>query len=206
MRLPRRTKPATKHNDLFGPGKNHRLNACVGWNGGPADLARYAQGYFEAGKRLVESLRANPTYVDFLIYPLVNTYRQGIENMLKQVGLVLLRLCDEEGKIKLDHRLMNNWAIVRRCLEQQDVAAEELDRAEKTLKDLVEIDSTGQTFRYPTTKDGEMHLEETGLINVEVFAEGIGSLAQYLEYCHDWASEFLQQKYEMQREMAADCY
>jgi len=45
-----------QHNDLFRPGPNWKLNACVGWNGRPADFYRMAAGFFEAGKRLVDSL------------------------------------------------------------------------------------------------------------------------------------------------------
>ena len=47
-----------------------------------------------------------------------------------------------------------------------------------------------------------MHLEETSIINVYVFAEGIGSLAQFLDFCCSWATDMLDEKYEFEREMA----
>ncbi len=86
-----------KENDLFSGGNDTDLNACVGWNGGPADFGRYAQGYFEAGERLVKSLRRDPYEVDGVIYPLVMVYRHGVEAMLKQLAVMSSVLAEGEA-------------------------------------------------------------------------------------------------------------
>jgi hypothetical protein len=171
-----------KHNSLFRPGPNFHLNACVGRNGGPADFHRYAFGYFEAGERLVKSLQEDHASVDLLIYPLVHLYRHGIEAVLKHLGRELPILCNEKATVKQTHKLLDNWASVRHHLQQLQAAdAKTLDSVEEKLKEIVEIDPNGETFRYPKAKDGKMHLQETSIINAEVFAEEMQGLVEFFE-------------------------
>ncbi len=193
------------HNSLFRPGPNMKLNACVGKNGGPAGFDRYAGGYFEAGKRLVKSLQEDPWDVDSLIYPLVMVYRHGIETALKHLGKMLPFVCDETAEIKLTHRLMDNWKLVRRCMEKLGEDPKGLSQIESKLKELLQIDPNGETFRYPEAKDGTPHLQDTSLINVEVFGEEMAFLAQFFEGSCYWADHLLEYKCEaVQDERAAE--
>jgi len=175
-----------KHNDLFRPGPNSRLNACVGRNGGPADFGRYASGYFEAGARLVASLKNDPWSVDSLIYPLVMVYRHGIETGLKHLGRTLPPLCGQKSKIKLTHNLMDNWRFIRGLLTELGEGSELLDRVQSTLIEFIEIDPRGESFRYPLDRDGNRLLQETSLINVEVFAAKMEFMAQFFEGAGYW--------------------
>ena len=194
----------TKQNDLFAPGSNIRLNACVGWNGGPADFSRYSSGYFLAGQRLVESVEADPMRcVDLLVYPIVMVYRHGVETALKYLRRRLAILFDELTEFRLDHDIMVNWKAVRACLSQLDGSAEpgELDQIEKTLSDLVDFDPNGTVFRYPEDKEGTMHLENTAIINVRVFADGMKPLADFLENCSGWVDFLIDQRQECLQEI-----
>jgi hypothetical protein len=198
-----------KHNNLFGPGPNIHLNACVGRNGGPADFYRYAFGYFDAGDRLVRSLQEDPALVDCVIYPLVHLYRHGIETVLKHLGRQLPFLCGDTAEIKLTHKLLDNWVLVRPYLQQLGADAETLDRVGEKLQEIVEIDPNGETFRYPEAIDGTLHLQDTSLINVEVFAEEMEWLASFFkDVCYhaedlfDAKCEAVQEQREMEREMA----
>lgn len=187
----------SRHNSLFSPGPDFHLNACVGRNGGPAGLTRYAKGYFEAGARLVKSLQEDPIEVDWLVYPLVMVYRHGIETALKHLGRVLPALFDETAEVKLTHKLMDNWNLVRRYLAQLEVEAKEIEQVEGKLTEFIQIDPNGETFRYPEARDGTRHLQDTSLINVEVFGEGMAYVATFLEGCCDWADHLYEQKCEM---------
>lgn len=200
-----------KHNDLFGPGPNHRLNACVGRNGGPAGFDRYARGYFEAGARLVKSLQEEPLGVDCVIYPLVMVYRHGVEVALKHLLRLLPFLCDDETEIEFTHKLTDNWCRVRGYLAKLEFDADDLSQVDRILKDLVEIDSNGETFRYPESKPigkGEdkkepvPYLQETSLINVEVFGDGMSHVANYFEFACDMVDDYVQSKCEMDQENA----
>ncbi len=200
-----------KHNSLFCPGPDIRLNACVGKNGGPAGFDRYASGYFEAGARLVASLKADPMSVDCLIYPLVMTYRHGIEIELKHLVRVLPSLCGKEAAPKQTHKLIDNWKTVRQLLIELEEGDEVLDRVESLLKDFVEIDPRGESFRYPESTRGSMLLQDTSIINVEVFEDGMASIAKYLEGACYWAehlgeqnAEGMQWMYELEQETASE--
>jgi hypothetical protein len=191
-----------KHNSLFSPGPNSRLNACVGRNGGPAGFDRYAYGYFEAGSRLVKSLQADPFHVDSVIYPLVMVYRHGVETALKHLARILPPLCDETENVKLTHKLMDNWNIVRRYLEQLEFEIEDLDRVGAILADLVEIDFNGEPFRYPESKDGKRYLQDTSHINVEILAEGMDYVGKYFEYACFGVDGLREALYEQRQENA----
>jgi hypothetical protein len=194
------------HNSLFRPGPNFLLNACVGRNGGWAGFDRLARGYFEAGARLVRSLQDDPRGVDLVIYPLVMNYRHGIESALKHMAKVLPALCDEppesKAKKKPNHKLMDDWNLVRHLLAKVEVNEEELEQVESTLKEMVEIDPNGTNFRYPKALDGTVSLEDTTLINVEVFGERMAHLAEFLENCWEWVDHLYAEKREYERYMA----
>ncbi|MFN0197132.1 MAG: hypothetical protein ACKVT0_10315 [Planctomycetaceae bacterium] len=193
-----------EHNSLFSPGPNGWLNACVGKNGGYAGFDRLAHGYFKAGEVLVDHLRKDRHGLDLLIYPLVQCYRQGIENMLKYLSLLLTRLQDSNDKLQYTHRLLDNWQTVRKHLTDLDVKKDELEKVELILSELAEIDATGETFRYPRSRDGKRHLEDTTHINVDVFADGMSALTTFFEGVYCWATEMLDQKLENEQYYSGD--
>jgi hypothetical protein len=191
---------ATKQNGLFRSGPNIRLNACVGRNGGPADFYRYAFGYFEAGERLAKSLQEDSALVDCVIYPLVQVYRHGIETVLKHLGKELAFLLDETEEIKLTHKLLDNWKVVRPYLRKLGVEAKMLNRVARKLKALVEFDPNGETFRYPEARDGTLHLQDTSLINVEVFGKEMNWLAGFFKDCCFATEDLFDKKVEAMQE------
>jgi hypothetical protein len=196
------------HNSLFRSGPNWKLNACVGRNGGQAGFARYARGYFEAGARLVRSLQDDPVGVDIVIYPLVMNYRHGIEAALKHLAKVLPILCDESPESKAthkpNHRLMDDWKLVRRLLARVEVEERELKEIESTLIELVEIDPNGTSFRFPKALDGTVSLQDITLINVEVFGQRMAHLAEFLENGCGWVDHLYAEKCEYEQYMAGD--
>jgi hypothetical protein len=196
-------KTKGKPNTLFGPGPSGWLNACVGRNGGFPGFHRIACGYFEAGEILVKRLQEDSRHLDCLIYPLAQTYRHGIETMLKELVPLLTRLCEESDKVRLTHKLIDNWNIARKHLIALEVEQSEFADVDWILADLVEIDATGETFRYPHARDGSPHLETTRLINMEVFADGMTLLKEFFDACHCWATEMLDRKLEIESNLTA---
>jgi hypothetical protein len=180
-----------RHNDLFRPGPNISLNACVGRNGGRATFERYSWGYFDAAARLTESIYADSFGVDGLIYPLVLLYRHGIETALKHLARRLSVLNARPSMMKKTHRLLDNWSLVRGDLAKLGAERQELDKAEKLLKQFVEFDANGEVFRYPEAQDESPHLDETSLINVQVFAEQMAWLASFLGGSCSWVEHHI---------------
>jgi hypothetical protein len=195
------SKKSQQREFLVWAGAKRALNACVGRNGGPADFWRYASGYFTAAELLLKCLRDDSTEVDILVYPLVMNYRHGVEDMLKQLAATVSVLCTGKQEVFFTHKLVDNWSIAKRYLPRIDVSGADLDKAESIIKDLVEIDPTGETFRYPRSRNGAMHLEDVSLINVERFGESMAELAEILDLFTGWARQNLEWKAEMESEM-----
>ncbi|WP_437287504.1 hypothetical protein [Sorangium sp. So ce406] len=188
-----------KHNDLFRPGEYAHLNACVGSNGGPYDLDDYAQGYFRAGHRLVQSIIADTLYIDLLVYPLVFTYRHALELGIKYLATRLPPLWDEEPSPKLTHKLLDNWRLVRPLLERDEAfsSSETVPTFEKILKDFVELDARGEAFRFPEDKDANHHLAETSHINVLVVGETMVLAHDLLSFWAEMTRQLWSTKCEM---------
>lgn len=185
-----------KHNSLFRPGPNAKLNACVGRNGGPANLSRYATGYFDAGARLIKSLQDDQHWVDCLVYPVVMVYRHAIEIALKHLAKKIPPLFRKESNLNLTHKLLDNWMIIRPLLRQLGLKNEELDPIEQKLYEFIQIDPYGETFRYPEARDGSLQLQETSLINLEVFGEEMKLLSDFFEGCMYWLEDVYERKAE----------
>ena len=188
------------HNDLFRPASPTDFNACVGSNGGPYDFQDYALGYFEAGSRIVNSLMSDHWMLDIVIYPLVFTYRHGIELSLKDLAVQLPLVWDEESAVRSTHVLSDNWEQVKTYLKrEQELDPEDtlIDQVDTILKDFLEIDQTGQVFRYPTDIYGLNHLDEKiSKINLIVFQQAMHTVSETFEFWMDSVRVLLQNKPE----------
>lgn len=182
------------HNDLFRPGSISDLNACVGNNGGPYDFQDYSIGYFDSGERLYKSIESNRYCLDVLVYPLVYLYRHAIELGLKHLVKILPQLFEETDSIQYTHNLKDNWEVVKnyllRVFENYGSYFEDGDSSikdtiafvEKVLDDIIEIDSNGQSFRFPILRNGDFSLKEISHINVKVFHDTMLEIKRCFEY------------------------
>jgi hypothetical protein len=189
-----------RQNDLFRPATPTDFNACVGSNGGPYNFQDYALGYFEAGSRILSSLMSDQWMLDIIIYPLVFTYRHGIELSLKDLAVQLPLVWDEESAVRSTHVLSDNWETVKTYLKrEQELDPEDtlIDQVDTILKDFLEIDQNGQVFRYPTDIYGLNHLEEeVSKINVIVFQQAMHTVSKTFEFWMDSVRVLLQNKRE----------
>lgn len=195
--------PRYRENDLFRRGPRIQLNACVGSNGGPYDLHAYSRGYFLAGQRLSASLDESTMSVDVLVYPLVFLYRHAIELGLKALAQNLPRIWDDDTKIHLTHKLQDNWSRVRPYLTREpefDPNEPVLGFVDRVLADLVEIDPTGEAFRFPSARSGNLFLQDMSVINVEVFGKAMTTVADAFDYWNGRAEELWDAKCEMELE------
>jgi hypothetical protein len=184
------------HNSLFRPGdiELSYLNACVGPNGGPYKLEDYAEGYFEAGRRLlgsfVKEMNGEAVVVnykiDLLIYPLVFLFRHGIELSIKSLCRKFAELWNENEKIALTHNLSDNWVRAQEYMNRDSSYNRELiDEVDTILKDFLAIDPDGQRFRFPEARDGQSHLQDISLVNLVVFDEAMAKVVSAFDFWLD---------------------
>ena len=156
---------------IFDNGPNYNLNACVGNNGGPYTFYQYSLGYFESANIIVEQLFTDNHHIDLKIYPIVFMYRQYIELMLKHLSLIATNLFEDCARYSKGHDLFKRWEDLLKVIEKEsDLELEEIDFSEisSLIREFNNLDPTGETFRYPTSKKGEYFLQEISVINIEV--------------------------------------
>ena len=69
---------------------------------------------------------------------------------------------------------------------------------EKVLTDLVALDPNGQAFRFPSARNGKLFLQDTSIINLEVFANAMSFVAVAFDYWQTLGREALQTQQEME--------
>lgn len=174
------------YNDTFNKGKHFALNACVGNNGSPEHYT-YAEGFIDASIQLCELIisRHPDAEVDTFIYPIAFNMRHGVELWLKFFIMQLKRIRKEESFKNENHSnthdLNTLWNVFKcNALKKDYRYKEPISTLEKYIKDIGEIDPTGQTFRYPYNTDSQKHLIKTPLINVLVLHERLIELKEKL--------------------------
>ena len=173
---------------LFRPGRDWRLNACLNW--APADLSIYAQGYRLAAELVVDSLSRNRMGRDVLVYPIVFLYRHYVELQLKEIAVIAARLAGRTTKVPAHHKLLDLWREVRKAVvEVGGFANEDLTRAEKYLKQLDTADPRSETFRYPYTVKGERIQMPVGILDLEAFRNAMTRLGNFLDSGVDYLAE-----------------
>jgi hypothetical protein len=155
------------------------LNACVGDNGGPYDLVDYGKGFFDGAQEIINAVKNGNVYVDLLVYPACFSFRHGIELYLKALVKCAAELNQSKREYQKNHSIDEYWSILveefglfsDKVLDKSDIAV-----AAKIIADFVQIDPTGQVFRYPEDIKGNRHLKGLRLINLEVLSIGMDAL------------------------------
>ncbi|ELZ5236962.1 transcriptional regulator [Vibrio parahaemolyticus] len=157
--------------------------------------------------------------VDYLVYPICFNMRHAVELQLKKVwkDLSILaeyrkaRLTDHRndkikaspslrGKIKpfpdLDeastHDLFIIWNLIEEYAPLIDARfVKFIDLLTPFINDLAEMDSTGQTFRYPASNESQVHLDDTPIINIEILKVRFTNLVEVLKFLEEVSQEML---------------
>ena len=173
----------------FGEGKNWKLNACVGNNGGPYNYFDYACGYFQAGDALAERLIQNSGFdmsmqIDATIYPLLYLYRQGLELILKHFVNI--------DNVNASHDLTKLWSscetqvkdLLQNSYNKSDYTSS-LKSIESFILKMQELDPSSMVSRFPEDKNKNNFLSDYSIINIEpiyVSARDFFGVMSYLVY------------------------
>lgn len=161
------------HNDTFQQGPTWS-NACVGNNGSP-QIHEYASGFAKSALLVMEAVirdRSMKLHIDEFIYPICFNMRHSVELWLKKSVEDLEELYKFGGVLKsLDstkiHDLNILWQHVRdNSIEFDDRFEPIVMKMDGYVKDIIQIDLTGQVFRYPYSHIDEKHLVDTSIISV----------------------------------------
>jgi len=176
-------------NETFKRGRPAWTNACVGENGDPGNR-EYAKGYSLAANMLLDKVLAHHSQanlVDLLVYPICFNMRHSIEIRLKETIRCLLKLSEYRSKIPyfdLDtsHDIGQIWGYIKTNSVNLDPRyLTFISKVDATISDIAEVDPTGQTFRYPVSRESQKHLVDISLINLIVLKDAFSGLENALD-------------------------
>ena len=162
-------------------------NACVGENGF-INYVTYAEGFSKAANLILDRVLSNyGNDIDSFIYPICFNMRHSIELRLKGAIEEIQKLANIKGvtlssfSLAGSHDIGNIWVYFKQNSEMLDVRFKAINNLlDKTILDIAEIDSTGQTFRYPVDVDNNTHLTEQCIISCKVLKEKFHNLEENL--------------------------
>ena len=171
---------------VLGTTRDWRTNASV--NGGGDTL--YIDGYKTAADTLVNHVARDRYASDTLVYPIVFSYRQYLELLLKALLAEARERSSIDEPIPAKHQLPVIWQPLRALLEQSwpDIDAE-LAAVDDVVGQLDRVDPASIAFRYPTTTRGERSLApKLILINLRDLASLVARAGRFLEGCYEQLS------------------
>lgn len=193
----------THKNSTFVGGDPTWANACVGENGLPG-YWDYAKGFSQAAKVVIDLVIANRGLkysVDELIYPVCFNMRHSVELRLKGAIEELIQIEEKrERKLVFDlagsHDIWNIWSYFsEKSLVADDRYEPMILRLNSKIADIADIDSTGQTFRYPLSKESKKHLVDVSIINFVVLKRRFYELEKVLDDLHR-LNKYLRDEYQ----------
>ena len=158
------------------------------------DLAVFAQGYHNAGRKLADELASAAGYSDYDGYPVLFLYRHALELYLKAFvcrGAKLVHLLDPDEmdttELFKDHslsRLLPGVKVVLNALDWIDefktLHLSSFEDFVDLVKGIDEVDKNSFAFRYPIKKDRQAAHEHHTVINVIAFAQHLDPVLKLL--------------------------
>lgn len=179
--------------------KRPQLNACVGSNGWRG-LFSHIDGYQSATLVMLESILSqySPNVGcnipkdaflwnnDTSVYPILFTARHFIEIYIKQKIDTINHLKFKDNideKLVKTHDIKKLWGIFVDIVERTKDSrlAIYIEKIAPYIQDFNSIDPTGETFRYPYSSEGVIHLESMGVIGLFNFYNKFTELSKICE-------------------------
>ena len=111
-------------------------------------------GNMKAGALLVSACDEDSYARHSLIYPILFNYRHAIELAMKWV----IKMYGRYSTTKIDdfkhHNLWKLWCLCKQIIVEVGSDDEAIPIVEQVIKDFHDLDSSGQTFRYYSSKAG----------------------------------------------------
>lgn len=145
-------------------------------------LTRHAQiwaGYIRAAELLIDISNREPSERNDLIYPIVFSYRHGLEMAMKWIvshyGVYAKVLPPEP-----DHNLWQLWQSCKRIFDAFAVGDQEAnENVERIIKEFHGLDKTGLSFRYSANKNGALIPLPNGLIDLANMRDVMSGISRF---------------------------
>ena len=113
-------------------------------------------GYMRAGAILALACEEDPDECHSLIYPILSNYRHAVEVAMKWI----IRMYGGYSTARIDniehHDLWKLWRLCRKVVTELGPDGEAIPIIEQIVKELHDLDISGQSFRYSSLKSGHL--------------------------------------------------
>lgn len=174
-----------------------RLIACLNFTHDEPWYA-IAEGFKMSADLAVAHVESTGHDQDFLVYPIVFSYRHYLEVMLKQLLRDLRQLFDiEDDSIPGTHSLETLWNIAEPLLVQHTDDPETYANVRASLRRFNELDPRSDSYRYPIDRKGDPHLKGVHNIDLGQMRAVVERLAAFLDGASTGVQVDLEAKHEM---------
>ncbi len=158
-----------------------------------SDWNARAWGFKKAADILTNHIQKSIIYGDLVVYPIVYLYRHHLELSLKDIIIRGNYLLDKPITLKFDHSLNKLWNYCQTILPQIGIPTDipEAKPFKDCLKQLDQVDSQANAFRYPVTKNEKptlLNLDSVDLNNLRIV---IDRMSFFIEIISDMLAEKL---------------
>jgi hypothetical protein len=153
-------------------------------------------GYFSAGAALIEAAENDHGEGQILIYPVLFSYRHGIELAMKWVIMAYGRHTGVSGTGVEHHDLWKLWTLCKKVIEDGGGTDEAVAIVEQVIKDFHDLDKSALAFRYSRDRNGTLYPLPDTLIDlknlrdvmeaVSHFFDGVDGLLDWNTGAVDW--------------------
>jgi hypothetical protein len=194
--------PQPNDDPFLSEGGGPRYSAGVTFSSAGTPVRVYAEGYKRAADALVEHVASQYRDHNFMVYPIVYSYRHFVELSLKDLICDARRLLDLEGAFPAGHRLSNLWRELRPLLEQIDGSStEDLDNFGGCIERFECVDPIAEGFRYPIDRSGAPSLPaEIHTVNLANIRDVVDRMASMVDAASTQISVYLDHKADAEAE------
>ncbi|MGQ7866193.1 hypothetical protein [Bacillus sp. WC2502] len=194
---------------LLEEGGSYYGQSVLGYSYSRNKFYSYVKAYTESADFFYEKICSNNHLKETLFIPMCYLYRNGIELAMKEI---LFEECsyDLQKAIQLlksnKHNLSKLWKAIKVDVIKHANASEDdstIINVEKYIKQLHEIDSTSDKFRYPTNKHLCLHFKKKTKLDIKNVAMFFKDIASFLSGVCMMMSAHNEWKAEMQAEYSS---
>ena len=138
-------------------------------------------GYMSAGAALIEACEEDRHERHFLIYPILFSYRHGIELAMKWVIARYGRYSTAEiGDIE-HHDLWQLWKLCKQIIIEVGGEDDAIAVVEQVIKDFHDLDKSALAFRYSRNKKGALIALPDGMIDLQNIRDVMEGVSHFFD-------------------------
>ncbi|MDN6161634.1 MAG: hypothetical protein L0K95_13345 [Tetragenococcus koreensis] len=159
-------------------------DANLGW-GGQDFTHSYTEGFYKGAVKILEN--SGSADMDYVVYPIIFSYRHYIELSLKNLDLMLELYFEERIKIKNTHDICSLLCSVVETLYDKKIMFILPDEIQDVILNIACLDERNDRFRYAYSQCGKLsHEYDSVQYNLDKIYKAMKQVHEYFEFIFRW--------------------